>query len=201
MIAENYDYDWYTAKKEYQRAIQLNPNYLRYCPPLVCRILGVPGEVRRSFAGERSHPAAGPALADHCCDRGAVFCFSRYSDRAIEQFRAVQQMEPNFPRSPMVIFAYVEKGRFADTLAEIENWRPLDPTPGTWAVEAYVYARSGQQTKGRRMLEKMKEASRQRRLDPAPMLSVAYAMKDTDKAFIARRSLLRTFERSHRVES
>ena len=26
LIAENYDYDWQTAEKEYRRAIQLDPN-------------------------------------------------------------------------------------------------------------------------------------------------------------------------------
>ena len=36
LIAENYDYDWQTAEKEYRRAIQLDPPYA--AAPVVCRV-------------------------------------------------------------------------------------------------------------------------------------------------------------------
>jgi Tfp pilus assembly protein PilF len=58
-------------------------------------------------------------------------------------------MEPNLQPAHMVLFAYVQKGQTADALAEIENWRHEDDTPWTWAMQAYVYGRSGQPAQAR----------------------------------------------------
>ncbi len=77
-------------------------------------------------------------------DNGAILYYSRQYDRAIEQFRSVLDMEPNFPRAHMLIYAYAQKGSFTDALSDIENWRRIDNGPWSWSVLAYVYGRSGQ---------------------------------------------------------
>jgi tetratricopeptide (TPR) repeat protein len=62
-------------------------------------------------------------------DYGAILYFSRQHDRAIEQFRAVSDMEPNFPRAHMISFAYVQKGMYGEAIRDIElclRWTFLD---------------------------------------------------------------------------
>jgi lipopolysaccharide biosynthesis regulator YciM len=59
----------------------------------------------------------------------------------------------------------------------------VDNGPWTWAVEAYVYGRAGQQAQARRALEKVEQGNRRWHLDPAPMYAVAYAgMNQNDEA-------------------
>jgi len=108
---------------------------------------------------------------------------TRQYDRAIEQFRAVLDMEPNFPRAHLLVFAYAQKGLFADALADIEKWRRIDKGPWTWAIAAYVYGRSGNQEEARRTLEKLKQLNQRRQMDPAAIVLVYVGMNSKEEAF------------------
>lgn len=81
--------------------------------------------------------------------------FSRQYDRAIEQFRAVLEVDPNFGRAHMSIFAYVQKGQFAEASAEIERWRKNDDNSWIPYLQTYVYARSGHEAQARQALQKL----------------------------------------------
>jgi len=182
LIAENYDWDWQTAEKEYRRAIQLDSNYAT-AHHWYAEYLAFQGRFDEAFAESERARQLDPLSLIIASDKGAILYFSRQYDRAIEQFRAVLDMEPNFPRAHMVLFAYVQKGQTADALAEIERWRRDDDTPWTWAMAAYVYGRSGQQDQARRALEKLEQTNRQQHLDPASMLAQAYAgMNEKEEA-------------------
>jgi tetratricopeptide (TPR) repeat protein len=183
LITENYDWDWQTAEKEYRRAIQLDPNYAT-AHQWYAEYLAFQGRFDEAFAESERARQLDPLSLIIAADKGAILYFSRQYDRAIEQLRAVLDMEPNLQRAHIVLFAYVEKGQFADALAEIKNWRRGDDTPWTWAAEAYVYGRWGQQAQARRALEKLEQMNRHRHLDPVPMLALAYAgMNNKDEAF------------------
>ncbi len=92
-------------------------------------------------------------------------------------------MEPNFPRAHLLVFAYVQKGLFADALTDIEKWRRIDDVPGSWAIEAYVYGRSGQQVEARRALEKLQHLNRRRQMDPAAIALAYVGVDNKDEAF------------------
>jgi serine/threonine-protein kinase len=116
-------------------------------------------------------------------DDGAILYFSRQYDRAIERFRATLDMEPNLSRAHLIIYAYVQKGQFADARGEVEKWRRIDETPWTWAVEAYVEGRAGEQETARQALMKFERANRKWHMDSMPILTVAYTgMNEKDKA-------------------
>ncbi len=182
VIAENYDFDWYTAEKEYQRAIQLNPNYAT-AHHWYAECLAFQGRFDEALIESDRALRLDPLSLIIASDRGAIFYFSRQYDRAIEQFRAVQEMDPNFPRAHLVIPTYIEKGEFAKALAEIERWRGVDPTPWAWALEAYMYGRWGKQAKARRALETMEDLDRRRHIDPTAMALMAYiGTKNNEKA-------------------
>jgi TolB-like protein/DNA-binding winged helix-turn-helix (wHTH) protein/Tfp pilus assembly protein PilF len=183
LITENYDWDWPTAEKEYRRAIQLDPNYAT-AHQWYAEYLAFQGRFDEALAESERARQLDPLSLIIAADKGAILYFSRQYDRAIEQFRAVLEMEPNLQRARMVLFAYAQKGQTADALAEIQKWRRSDDTPWTWATEAYVYGHSGQPLRARDALKKLEWANRQRHLDPAPMLALAYVgMNNKDEAF------------------
>jgi len=111
-----------------------------------------------------------------------ILYFSRQYERAIEQFRSVLAMDPNFPRAHAVVLAYVEKGMFAEALADAERWRHQDGTP-VWELIAYVYARSGQQVQARRELEQWEKWSQRRHPTQTEIIPSVYAaVGRTDEA-------------------
>jgi TolB-like protein/DNA-binding winged helix-turn-helix (wHTH) protein/Flp pilus assembly protein TadD len=183
LIVQDYDWDWQTADKEYRRAIELNPNYATahhwYAEHLA--LLGRFDEaLRESDRASQLDPLSLIIASDH----GVIFYYSRQYDRAIEQFRAVLEMDPGFSRAGMMTQAYVEKGLLKDALAFEESRRRMaDDGPWTWATLAYVYGRSGQPVQARRALMKLQELNRHQQVDPAPFVSACIAIGDKDQAF------------------
>jgi TolB-like protein/DNA-binding winged helix-turn-helix (wHTH) protein/Tfp pilus assembly protein PilF len=183
MIAESYDYDWVTAEKEFRRAIQLNPNYAT-AHHWYAECLAFQGRFDEALKESDIALGLDPLSLIIASDRGVILYFSRHYDQAIEQFHAVQELDRNFPRARMIIFAYVEQGQYAKAIAEIAAWRRLDPSPWSWALEAYIEGRAGHHAPARRALTKMEEeANREPQMDLSVMSSVAnLAVHDYDKA-------------------
>jgi TolB-like protein/DNA-binding winged helix-turn-helix (wHTH) protein/Flp pilus assembly protein TadD len=184
LIAEMYDWDWQTAEKEYRRAIQLNANYAT-AHHWYAEFLAYEGRFDEALAESERARHLDPLSLIITTDRGAILYFARQYDRAIEQFRAVLDMEPNFSRAHLVVVAYVENGQVTDALAHIETWRraETDPTPWPWAMEVCAYQRSGQPAKARHALAKLERWNRQGRLDAAPNFAAAYTcLNNKDQA-------------------
>jgi TolB-like protein/DNA-binding winged helix-turn-helix (wHTH) protein/Flp pilus assembly protein TadD len=180
-IAENYDWDWQTAEKEYRRAIQLNPNYAT-AHHWYAECLALQGRFDEAFPEIERARQLDPLSLIIATDNGAILYFSRQYDRAIEQLRAVLEMEPNFPRAQMLIPAYVQKGLFADALADVKDWRRHDDSPWVWVMLAYISGRSGDQAGARNAMKRLEQLDRHRPLDPLA-LAVAYiAVDHNDKA-------------------
>ena len=199
LIAENYDYDWQTAEREYRRAIQLDPQYAT-AHQWYAECLSFQGRFADALTESERARQLDPLSLIIATDHGVILYFSRQYDRAIEQFNAVLDMEPTFSRAHMVTYAYVEKGMFAEALEDAEKWHRSDGTP-VWEVLAYVYARSGQQAQARRAMAKWEQ------LHPRPLTEVglmAYvAMDKKDEALAL---LLKTYQdhsiplTAHKVE-
>ncbi len=182
LVAENYDWDWQNAESEYRRAIQLDPNYAT-AHHWYAEYLAYQGRFNEAFVEIERARQLDPLSLIIATDYGAILYFSRQYDRAIEQFRAVLDMEPNFPRAHLLAFAYAQKGLFEDALADIEKWRRIDKGPWTWAIAAYVYGRSGNREEARRTLAKLKQLNQRRQMDPAAIVLVYVGMNSKEEAF------------------
>jgi TolB-like protein/Tfp pilus assembly protein PilF len=181
VIAQNYDWDWQTVEKEYRRAIELDPNYPT-AHHWYAESLALEGRFDEAFVEIERARQLDPLSLIIAADYGAILYFSRQYDRAIEQFRTVLDMEPNFPRAHMLELAYVQKGRYAQALADIEKWRRVEDNPWSWTMLAYVYGRSGQQVEARRALEKLEELNRRRETDALSIAVAHVGIGDKEKA-------------------
>jgi TolB-like protein/Tfp pilus assembly protein PilF len=181
VIAQNYDWDWQTAEKEFRRAIELNPNYAT-AHQWYAESLAFQGRFEDALAESERARQLDPLSLVIAADNGAILYFSRQYERAIERFRAVLDMDPGFTRAHLVIAAYVEKGEVEAALADINNWRRTTDGPWTWAWEAYVYGRAGENRKAQHALQQLQQVNRSWQLDPAQFLDLAYAgLNDKDK--------------------
>jgi TolB-like protein/DNA-binding winged helix-turn-helix (wHTH) protein/Tfp pilus assembly protein PilF len=184
LIAQNYDWDWQTAEREYRRAIELDPNYATAhhwfgeCLAFLGRFQEAESEMERA---RQLDPLSLIIEADH----GAILYYARQYDRAIEQFRAVQARDPYFPRAHMIEMAYVQKSMFKEALADAVVNEKTGYSPWTSGVLAIIYGRAGRSADAHREIEKVKRLRRQRNIDPAPLVYAAVGMEDKDAAFSA----------------
>ena len=185
VIAEDYDYDWRTAAKEFQRAIQLNPNYAT-AHQWYGMCLAYQGRFTEALGESDRARALDPLSAIVNADRAVILNFARQYSRAIDSFLAVLEIEPRLGRAHVIVISYVQAGRFAEALEHIRTWRAADPSPWTWAAEAFVYGRAGERGKAESAIEKMRDQSDAAQFDLAPMQALAYSgLKDKEHVLAA----------------
>jgi TolB-like protein/DNA-binding winged helix-turn-helix (wHTH) protein/Tfp pilus assembly protein PilF len=181
LIVQNYDWDWQTSEKEFRRAIELNPNYATahqwYAEHLAWR-----GRFEDALRESERARQLDPLSLIIATDNGAILYYSRQYDRAIARFGAVREMDPGFFRAGLMVFAYAQKGMFAEALQEVEGKNPKGAYD--FATLAYIYGRSGQMAQARLAFEKLEHLNTRRALDPAPLIRASIGMGDTDQAFV-----------------
>jgi TolB-like protein/DNA-binding winged helix-turn-helix (wHTH) protein/Flp pilus assembly protein TadD len=183
LIAQIYDWDWQTAEKQYRRAIELDPNYAA-AHHWYAELLAYRGRFDEAFAEIEFARQLDPLSLIIATDRGEILYLSRDYDRAIAQVRGVLEMEPNFlPAHYILGFSLVQKGLFADALADVEKWRGSDETPWNLMMQAYIYGRSGQTRQARHALDKLEQLKHSRPIDPAPFLLAHVGLGNKEAAF------------------
>jgi len=184
VVVQNYDHDWETAGREFQRAIQLNPNYATghhwYAEHL--SFLGRFDEALRESERARELDPLSLIIAT---DRGAILYYSRQYDEAIAQFRSVMEMDPDFSRTGMILHAYVERGLFDETLALLARRLPADAAnwgPWAWANQGYFCARAGQIQRAQIALKNLLALNQRQPVDPETLAWVYVGLNDKEHA-------------------
>ena len=184
IVAQNYDWDWQTAEKEFRRAIELDPNYATghhwYGEHLAFR-----GRFEESFQEMERARQLDPLSLIIQTDSAMGLYFARQYERAIPQFRTVLDMEPNFSRAHQVFAAYVQQGKFAEVLGEVGTWDHEKDSELVWvrAAQAYIYGRAGKPEQARRSIDDMVRFSHGHPLDPIHFVAPYIGLGDKDQAF------------------
>jgi TolB-like protein/DNA-binding winged helix-turn-helix (wHTH) protein/Flp pilus assembly protein TadD len=180
LIVQNHDYDWQGAEKEFKRAIELNPNYATghhwYAEHLAWR-----GRFDEAFRESERARQLDPLSLIIASDYGAILYYSRQYDRAIAQFSAVREMDPNFSRAALIYQPYAQKGMFTEAEAIILGQRPAE---GRWYLSnlAYVYGRTGRHEEAQQELKKLLEVNARQHMDPIVLVQAYIGMGDNDQA-------------------
>jgi len=180
VIAQNYDWDWPTAEKEYRRAIELDPNYAT-AHHWYAEYLALTGRFDEAFVEIERARQLDPLSLIIAADRGAILYFSRQYDLAIAQFRSVLEMEPGFPRAHLVIYAYVQQGKYDEALADIAQLHKVNESAWLPLMAVYVAGRAGRRQEAQQQLNELKNQYSQ---DNPLAIAVAYiGIDDKDQAF------------------
>jgi TolB-like protein/DNA-binding winged helix-turn-helix (wHTH) protein/Tfp pilus assembly protein PilF len=182
LIVQNHDWDWQTAEKEYRRAIELNPNYATahhwYAEHLMWR-----GQFDAALRESERARQLDPLSLIIAADDGVILYNSRQYDRAIEKWRTVLEMDPDFGRAHLITSAYIEKGMFAEALADIESEpHPVGP-PFYWALLACLNHRLQRHPESQRALHELERFNRQRPIDPYIFAWAYVGIGDKKQAF------------------
>jgi tetratricopeptide (TPR) repeat protein len=115
-------------------------------------------------------------------DNGAILYFSRQYDRAIEKWRSVLEVDPEFSRAHLIDSAYVDKGMFDEALADVENERDNPEGAWYWGWTAYIRGRSGRKAEARHALHELLQLNRRGPVDPRIIAFAFIGVGDKDQA-------------------
>jgi len=165
LVAESYDYDSQTAEKEFRRAIQLNPDYAT-AHQWYAEHLAWQGRFDEALVESERARQLDPMSLIIATDRGTILYYARKYDRAIDQFRAVLDMDPGFNNArSLMVAAYVQQGKFAEALKENDLVGNAETPQWYWAFRAYIYNHSGNVVQAQHALAKFEELSTRLRSD------------------------------------
>ena len=139
--AMNLDWDWVTPAKEFQRALELNPNsapsHWRYAV-----YLERTGRLPEAIAEVRRGMELDPVSSRSYSTAGATYYFARQYDQSLAENRRASPSDDNL--SEFVFHfgtIYVEKGMYAEAIREFQK---LGDRPHALGHLANAYARAGQ---------------------------------------------------------
>jgi DNA-binding winged helix-turn-helix (wHTH) protein/TolB-like protein/lipoprotein NlpI len=180
-IKVQYEYDWSGGEREYQRAIELKPNYATV-HLFYAHYLGKMGRFDEGIAEIKRAQELEPLSLIINSHVGVILYYARQYDQAINQLKRTLEINPNLdhPRS-LLGRAYLKTGMYEQAIAEFQ--RRTTVTPGSHADLGYAYALSGRREEALREVEKLQGLSK-RRYVPSYDLALIYAgLDDKDQAF------------------
>jgi TolB-like protein/DNA-binding winged helix-turn-helix (wHTH) protein len=175
LIAENYDYDWGTAEKEFRRAIQLNPEYPT-AHQWYAESLAWQGRFDEASAESERARQLDPMSLIISSDYSKILYYSRQYERAITQSLAVSAMDSSFVNG-IVYAAHIQQGKFAEALTEIPD---SEGEPRVWAMRAYVYGRWHQEKQLQHALAKFEQSANKLGFSRTSVSLMAYAGSSED---------------------
>jgi len=138
LIAQNYEWDWPKANREYRRALAGNPNYVT-AHHWYGEFLGLMGRFDQGLQELERARQLDPLSTIIGTDTCKILYHARRYDQAIEQCRKTLNMDPRFvPAWQWLGVAYRRKGMLAEAVAVVEKAAQLDPNPIT-LIEADIY--------------------------------------------------------------
>lgn len=172
LIAENYDYDWQTAEKEFKRAIQLDANYAT-AHQWYAECLSWLGRFDEALAESERARQLDPLSMIIAADHASILYYARQYDRAIAQSQAVLNMDPNAPRASSVLFSsYVQERRFVEAQDFIDHDQTIRDSPWLWVNRAIVYGYRGYAAQAQDALAEVEQFTWKPEIRPQALLPV-----------------------------
>lgn len=161
-----HDWEWPGAEREFRRAVELNPNYAiahhwyAMCLMVTGRFDEALKEMRLAQSLDPLSPIINGSLA------GYYFYARRYA-QAVEQCRETLEIDPNFYlASGIQGTAYAQMGMYEEAARKLESAAELSKDPEVSAELGYVYALRGEEDKARKLLQELKDLSKQTYVTP-----------------------------------
>jgi len=183
LLAMNNDHDWPQAEREYQRAIELNPNYAT-AHHWYGEFLAYMGRFEEGLAETKRAQELDPLSLIISADVGKVYLLARQYDRAIEQLRKTLEMDSNYSMAHAWLgFAYSEKGQHEQAIAELQKIKGVADDPSLLSFLGYVYGKAGRSDEAHKVLKRLTLLSKQTYVPPSGVMLVYLGIGEEDKAF------------------
>ena len=179
-----FDWEWEKARKEFQRALELNPSYVpaRYWYSV---LLWFMGRIEEAIAEANRGLETDPLSAYAHVQLGCVLLSAQKYEQASEQLLQALELEPDFYSASAILgMTYYSQSRVEDALLEIQKAINMS-NRNQWAVGflGAVYAAIGDRTRADEILAELEGRSRKEYIH-ANWIAQIYALLDEkDQAF------------------
>ena len=179
----SYDWDWVGAEREFQRAIELDPNYATaHHWYAIC--LSTAGRSEQAIASLKRAQQLDPLSLIINADLGLQLHFARRYDEAIEQVRKALEMDSNFAAGHRPLgMAYEQKGMYTEAIAEFQKALEVSRgNPFALGALGHAHAISGNREKARQVLSDVLELSKRRYVPPFSTAVIYTGLGDKEHA-------------------
>lgn len=179
-----HDWDWPAAESEFERALDLNPNYAtaRHWYALYLMAMGREVEALREI--RRAHEIDPLSLPINR-DVGLIYYRARQYDLAIEQYLKTIELDPSFWSAHQHLgWAYEQKEMYEEAIAELNQATAIagDRT-SIRAQLGHVYAVSGWRAEAEKTLAELREPSKQPYVSPYEIALIYTGLGENYRAF------------------
>jgi TolB-like protein/Tfp pilus assembly protein PilF len=178
-----YDLNFAEANREFQRAIELNPNYATAHQWYAETGLVPLGQFEKAIAEVKHALELDPLSIVINADVGTILTNARRYDQAIEQLRKTVEMDPGFYYAHWTLGNALElKGLNEEAIAEYKEAIALNDDPLPRALLGHLYAKIGRKNEALAILEQLRESSKQRYVSPYNLALVHIGLGQKDEA-------------------
>ena len=178
-----YDWDFAGAEREFKRAIELDPNYAsahQFYALLLMSLERWPeanDQIKRALELD-------PLSLIINSSAGRILYAERRYDEASEQLRKTLELDPNFARAHFFLGqVYQQEGMNEQAIAEFQKALQLDVNQYLLAGLGYAYATSGKRDEAMKVLDQLKDLSKQRYGSAFGIAMIHLGMGEKDQAF------------------
>ncbi|HTX36066.1 MAG TPA: winged helix-turn-helix domain-containing protein [Bryobacteraceae bacterium] len=183
-VLMQYEWDWPGSEREFQRALELNPNYATahqwYGFWLMAR--GRSGEaLDEERRAQENDPLSTIVETDTC----QLLTYLGRNDEAIRHAQRALELDPGFPLAHLYLAeAFAGKKEYQEAILEAGKALDLNADP-TWAqsVRARIYALAGQTDQTQAILQKLLRAASPQDGRAMVVAQVYAALGEKDAAF------------------
>ncbi len=183
-IALVYDWDWDASRREFERAIELNPNYAQAHHRYAFYLAAMGRADRAVSEMERARDLDPLSLSVNANLGWVLFCAGRYDD-AVRALRKVQEVDASF-FLPYLHLSQIYGSRDLHELAiaQLRHARKLAPANTSLLGSlGYETAASGGRTEATALLEELTSLSQRRFVSPYALAEIYVGLGDRDGAF------------------
>ena len=170
------------SAKEFQRAIQLNPNYATAHHWYGRLTLVMLGELDRAMVEVKRAYELDPVSSIIHSDLGGVNLAARRYDEAIQQLRGTVEMDPDFFWAYRWLGMALElRGDTQAAIAAYQKAFELNDDPAGLAFIAHAEAAMGRQDEARKRLTQLTDAAKSRYVQPYAFALIYLALGDKNQ--------------------
>jgi len=185
-ILSGYDFAFEQSIREFERAIQLNPNYATAHHWISSGPLTALARFDRAIAEGRRAVELDPLSLVNNVDLGWVYFAARRYDEAIAQMRKTIEIDSRFYLAHYYLGeAFQLKGQLADAIAEYRKAVELDDDPFALALLGQAYARAGQRDEAQKILTRLTEEAKSRYVSAYAVALMFIGLGDKEQAMDA----------------
>ena len=157
-----YEFDFAQANREFQRAIELNPNYAIAHQQYGNNTLSALGRFDDAIGEGKRAVELDPLSLIINADLGTDYYFARRYEESIAQLRKTVELDPGFYYVRLNLGeALAAKGAFDEAIAEYQKAHALNDDPFILGLLGHAYASSGNKTEALKILDQLKDLPKQ----------------------------------------